>query len=67
MRIDEWTERQRAREVALCEALGLDPAKVISFEWDATTPQMVKAVILDGPTPDVRHTEDHHLPEEWRP
>ena len=58
--------RERHEGVRLCEALGLDPAKVIRFEWFAMNPRKVRVVILDGPLPTDQHAEDHDIPEEWR-
>lgn len=65
MRIEEWCEREQEIGRRLCQALGLDPARVIAFEALSNRPDRVRVVIYDGPTPDDRHTEDHKIPEDW--
>lgn len=68
MKVGIALERQRARGLALCEALGLDPATVLEFGWDERRPSKVQVVIFDGADtrPD-RHTEEFDLPEGWQP
>ena len=60
-----------AEDLRLCKALGLDPAKVVRFEWtEYMQPGTVNVVFLGSPLPDqdgyYTHTRVYDLPEGWR-
>lgn len=59
-------DEQRGDLARLCEAVGVDPARAIDVEWRSDHPKKVRITILDGPTPEDRHTEDHRVPDGWQ-
>lgn len=56
----KWMDRERERGREVCEAVGLDPARVIEVTVQGRD---VTAVIFDGPYPEDRHTERYRLPD----
>lgn len=66
MRIETFMDEVRERKLALCVAMGIDPARVLDIEWRADSPKVARVTIFDGPMPEHRHIEEHLIPEEWR-
>lgn len=55
-----WIEQERSWGRAVCERLGVDPARVVSL---TVIGRSVLVEVFDGPFPENRHTESFTLPD----